>query len=583
MTTAKGMTRDLFEALGPEGRPTAIREALTELGNQDETDRGAVFTRPEIVELLLDLVGYLPTRDLSQKSILEPSFGEGDFLLPAIKRLLSSFALHGGKASDADSLRHAVRAVEIHPHSFERTRALVGESLREWGMNTAVAERLCSAWLIRDDFLLTPLTEGFEFVVGNPPYVRQERIATALMKEYRRIFSTIWDRADLYIPFYERGLRLLSSTGVLAFICANRWIKNRYGRRLRELIASEYHLRFYIDLEGADAFHTEVIAYPSITVISSQPGRLTKVANGPDVSEESLRTLSQSLLADGSEITDSRIELIENATRSNAPWILHSASHLNLVQELEKRFPTLEEAGCKVGIGVATGADRVFVGDFDTLPVESSRKIRLAMAADIRNGDVQWSGKGLVNPFESDGTLASFADYPRFSSYMMEHRTTIADRHCAKKSQANWYRTIDRVWENLTTTPKLLVPDIKGGASVGFDPGEFYPHHNLYWITSNDWDLRALATILRSSVALLLVATYCTKMAGGFLRFQAQYLRRIRVPRWATLDDSQRTRLIAAPPSDQPEIDLAAFEALGIESGEGMKIQRFAAQLSARQ
>jgi len=68
---------------------------------------------------------------------------------------------------------------------------------------------------------------------------------------------------------------------------------------------------------------------------------------------------------------------------------------------------------------------------------------------------------------------------------------------------------------------------------VVLDEGRFYPHHNLYHVTSPAWDLRALATILRSPVAVLFVSGYCVKMAGGFLRFQAQYLRRIRIPRWA--------------------------------------------------
>ncbi|PIX60254.1 MAG: hypothetical protein COZ47_08240 [Lysobacterales bacterium CG_4_10_14_3_um_filter_64_11] len=79
---------------------------------------------------------------------------------------------------------------------------------------------------------------------------------------------------------------------------------------------------------------------------------------------------------------------------------------------------------------------------------------------------------------------------------------------------------------------KLLIPDIKGEPMVVLDPGRYYPHHNLYYITSDVWDLRALQTVLRSSITVMTVAAYCTRMAGGFLRFQAQYLRRIRLPQW---------------------------------------------------
>src|SRR5690606_18685521 len=140
-----------------------------------------------------------------------------------------------------------------------------------------------------------------------------------------------------------------------------------------------------------------------------------------------------------------------------------------------------------------------------------------------------------------------------------KHKDVLSKRHVAQKSAAGWYRTIDRVYPELTGTPKLLIPDIKGEPMVVFDEGHYYPHHNLYYITSSTWDLRALATLLRSSVAVLFVSAYCVKMAGGFLRFQAQYLRRIRIPRWADVPEATRAALIAASPTDPAAIDRAAF------------------------
>jgi len=73
-----------------------------------------------------------------------------------------------------------------------------------------------------------------------------------------------------------------------------------------------------------------------------------------------------------------------------------------------------------------------------------------------------------------------------------------------------------------------------------------YPHHNLYYVTSDEWDLRALQAVLLSAVTRLFVATYSTKMRGGFLRFQAQYLRRIRIPRWTDVPELLRRELTDA-------------------------------------
>ena len=80
------------------------------------------------------------------------------------------------------------------------------------------------------------------------------------------------------------------------------------------------------------------------------------------------------------------------------------------------------------------------------------------------------------------------------------------------------------------------------------DVGEYYPHHNLYWIheDESDWDLRVLGGLLLSDVAELFISTYCVRMRGGTLRFQAQYLRRLRVPRFADISSRDRQLLAAA-------------------------------------
>ena len=85
-----------------------------------------------------------------------------------------------------------------------------------------------------------------------------------------------------------------------------------------------------------------------------------------------------------------------------------------------------------------------------------------------------------------------------------------------------------------------------------YDEGHYYPHHNLYFVTSSCWDLQALQALLRSSVAKFFVANYSVKMRGGYLRFQAQNLRRIRLPYWEKLSVRQREQLRQA--AMQPDV-----------------------------
>ena len=135
------------------------------------------------------------------------------------------------------------------------------------------------------------------------------------------------------------------------------------------------------------------------------------------------------------------------------------------------------------------------------------------------------------------------------------HRGIGLKRHCAQKSNGLWYRTIDRITPSLAQQPKLLIPDIKGEANIVLDESGLYPHHNLYYITSRDWPLLALQRVLMSGIARLFVRAYSTKMRGGCLRFQAQYLRRIRIPKWADIPPNVQ-QILSQQNSEVAPIDI---------------------------
>lgn len=542
-----------------------ISDAVEKLAHASEAgERGAIFTRREVVDFMLDLAGYTPERPLHRLRLLEPSFGGGEFVLAAVERLIQAFRASGGRSDLTD----CVRAVELHRDTFEVTRDKLRALLSRSGFDASEVERLISAWLLQGDFLLASLGGPFDFVVGNPPYVRQELIPAALLAEYRRRYATLYDRADLYVPFIERSLSALREGGQMVFICADRWTKNKYGGPLRAVVARDFHLRAYVDMVDTPAFDSDVIAYPAITLIERANAGPTMVAERPSIERQSLAVLALALRSRDA-IAHVDVRRVERAISGAEPWVLSSSDKLALLRRLEARFPVLEDAACKVGIGVATGADGVFIAPFDTLDVELSRKLPLATTRDIATGEVKWLGLGVVNPFEDDGSMADLAKYPKLRAHLETHREAIAGRHVAKKAPANWYRTIDRITPSLAATPKLLIPDIKGTAQAVYEDGKLYPHHNLYYVISSEWNLRALQAVLLSSVARQFIQAYSTAMRGGFLRFQAQYLRRIRLPRWDSVDESMRERLVqAAVRLDIPECDSAVAELYGLTEDE---------------
>jgi len=167
------------------------------------------------------------------------------------------------------------------------------------------------------------------------------------------------------------------------------------------------------------------------------------------------------------------------------------------------------------------------------------------LRAYIWSGQVKWSGHYLIDPWNANG-LVELDKYPRLKAYYQKHGAALKKRHTAKNNKTGWFNTIDRVIHTLTHKPKLYIADIKNVLDPVLDQGDTYPHHNLYFIQSDAWDLEVLGGLLMSVVGQFFVSSYGVRMRGGYLRFQAQYLRRIRVPDPGSMSERHKTELRGA-------------------------------------
>ncbi len=535
---------------------------------EPEADLGEVFTKRWVVEFILDLVGYMPAKDLAAHTIIEPSCGTGAFLVPIVERLVASCRLHGRDIAETGG---AVRAFDLRQANAVLARKAVLAELGESGIERDLAETLAAGWVDVGDFLLIDHEHAMaDFVVGNPPYIRLEGVPTALSDAYRRACPTMRGRSDIYVGFFEAGLDMLRPGGALSFICADRWMHNQYGATLRELITSRYSVDAVITMHDVAAFEDEVSAYPAITVVRNEKQGIAHVVDASKAFDEK----------DASTITrwmiDRRPGTPKSATfeacrlgtwfKGRELWPSGSPSQLALLADLERRFPPLEDpsTGTRVGIGVATGCDEVYITT-DACLVEKDRLLPLLLAGDLAGGQPAWSGRYLVNPWNGDG-LVDLTTYPELRRYLEAHESRLRARHTARKRPDRWYRTIDAVDPTLRSRPKLLLPDLKAAAHPVLDEGGYYPHHNLYYVISDTWDLEVLGGIVLSDIANLFVGAYCVKMRGGCYRFQAQYLRRICVPGMSEIGETTRGELRAAFRSrDRGAATKAACGAYGID------------------
>lgn len=550
---------------------------------------GAVFTSPAVVDLILDLAGYTEDKPLYSYRLLDPAVGDGAFLIQAVSRLISSYEAHKGSLLGFEhELTDCIRGVEVNGEVLKTCRTELGFVLAKHGFPKQAQETLMDVWLVCDDFLLwdgdrDPLARdinnsvGFDFVVGNPPYVRQELVPDVKMAAYRSLYSTIYDRADLYVPFIQHGLQLLNKGGVLAYICADRFMRNRYGKRLREYIVTNYQLRCVIDVHKTSPFADDVSAYPAIFVVanSDAPPSPTHIVSMDTIDPESC-SIAKGMLLDGQELSGAHgVEGHKFATwvTGDAPWILESVEHHDVLRKIEARHPLIEDDvhGIKIGIGVATGADRVYIVNPDEqgLDVEPEVLLPLVTTKDIVSGHIQWGGQYVINPFLPDGSLIDLGQYPKLKRYFDLHGDVIRGRNVAKKSGTKWYRTIDRIYPELLSRPKLLIPDVKADNHIVKDSGRYYPHHNLYYVLPGVWDIDALRAVLLSSVVRFFIWSYAVKMRGDFLRYQAQYLRRIRVPAADTIStDSLQALKAAASSGDRESLDRVVADIYGLTAAD---------------
>jgi methylase of polypeptide subunit release factors len=494
--------------------------------------------------MILDLVGYTPDRDLAGLNITDPACGSGAFLVAIAERLSQSCRKFDREPSPA-----SIKAFDILERNVEASRRNIEATLLDEGWDRETAQDLARQWVRQGDYLLQDQHIPADFVVGNPPYIRIEDVPTPRMELYRRKNRTMTGRSDIYVGFYEQGLKALKPDGKLGFICADRWMRNQYGRELRKLISENYAVDTLIVMHDVDAFEDKVSAYPAITVLRNAAQQTASVVDTSKAlqqrhSEELVAWIKSSESASKDHVAF-RAARLPHWFEGTESWPMGSPERLALLEELSDRYPTLEESGVKVGIGVATGADSIFVTNRKDI-VENDRLLPLSMVRDAKTGSFIWAGHYLINPWTENGDLVDLDDHPRLRSYLEQHRTSLECRHVAKKYPQRWYRTIDKVDASLTSRSKLLFPDMKLNIHPTLEGGGYYPHHNLYYMVSDRWDLEVLGGILLSRLAQTFVEAYAVRMRGGTLRFQAQYLRRIRVPNPDLLPSDVREALAEA-------------------------------------
>lgn len=433
------------------------------------TTTGEVFTRRWVVDFMLDLAGY--TGDVSRLRVVEPSIGSGSFVGPILERLIATGA-------PWETLRDSVRGYDLRAEHVEACKRLAVSLLASAGC--PIAQELADAWFHTGDFLLLDVPEA-DLVIGNPPYIRIENLDPALLAYYRHMCPTMGGRADIFVGFFERGLDLLTPGGKLVYICADRWMRNGYGRALRGKVARGFAVDDVLVMHDADCFEHEVSAYPAIVTLRNGKQGQTNAGQathsfGEDAASQFLRwrNSGEPEYSNG-DVTAARMQ---HWHTTDSVWPDGDPELLAWLAKLDQ-LSYIEQAGVKLGIGIATGADKVYITD-DLPAVEQDRLVPMATPGAVKSSQFRFTGEHLVSPWDGR-SLVNIERYPRLLNYYETHSERLQGRNVAKRAR-DWWRTIDSFNPELLARDKIVMQDMKRQAHPVRVPAGYYPHLSLIHI-----------------------------------------------------------------------------------------------------
>jgi adenine-specific DNA-methyltransferase len=490
-----------------------------------QANLGQFFTREKVAELCLRQVAF-PKNLLSLK-LLEPAAGQGAFFLPLLPHLVRSCRRQN---KSFKVLRPLIRAYEIDGHVAAALRLQTQATLEVLGVEPPRARSIARGWIRNEDFLEARPRTRFTHIVGNPPYIRWDAIPGSLRESYKLRFAFFKQRADLYVAFIEHALSLLVEQGQLAFLCPGTWTRNVYGSAVREAFTSLGQLMTIIDFSDADSFETAADAYPHFFVF--QKGR-----SGPT------RICS---MAGADKIGPSGKSVIRTFLPSTSPLLLsRNSAAAKTVNAARQRFPKIEDAGCTIRVGSATGCNDVFLGSRQELAVERGRLLPFVNAYSIQKSKVRWTGTYIVNVFHANGKVVTLSRFPRMAAYLRRHKKKLRARAKASKSKI-WWRSIDSLHPDWHAARKLLVVDVSTSPVIGLDHVGYCAGSGVYQIKSRDWPLTDLLVFLSAGVLGLFVAALSAGAANGYHRFQKNQIAAIHLPRWDELDARWKKKFKAA-------------------------------------
>lgn len=493
---------------------------------------------------------------LKNIKVVDPACGSGAFLVAAFDYLHAEYRRINDKLAELtgqhslfdlnkEILTNNLYGVDINPESIEISKLSLWLKTAERGksltsldnnlvagnslglMQPAPGESFC--W--QNAFPEIMAQGGFDVVLGNPPYVRQELFSAqkSWLEAHYEVYHGV---ADLYSYFFELGHKLLKPGGRMGYISSSTFFKTGSGESLRRYLSRQVTLEKIVDFGDLQVFEG-VTTYPAITV-------LRKVSAPAETSIQIL-SLAQNLPDNLEQYFAQEHGTMQQSRLSEQSWQLEDETLAQLRQKLVQGYPTLQEVYGSPYRGVLTGLNAAFVIDGkirDQLIDEDPRSEELLKpffeGKDLKKWHAQPRDLWLI--FTRRGV--DIERYPAVHNYLGQFRVQLEPKPngwCKDKKWSGrkggpyrWYEIQDTVaYYNEFEKPKIFYPEFSVSSKFHIDVLNFYSNNKAFFIPNTD---DFLLGYLNSSTIWALITGICTFVRGGYYELRAIKIETLPIP-----------------------------------------------------
>ncbi len=372
---------------------------------------------------------------------------------------------------------------------------------------------------------------GFDCIIGNPPYIRQEQIKDLkplLQKQYHDFYNST---ADIYTYFFALAYHLLKEKGFNAFITSNKYARAKYGAKLREWLLKKTTLSSYMELNALKVFESAAVDTSIMNFIKQTPPK-----------ESSFKYYEPTPNDKDDLKSTSHLSMKQNAL-STESFIFANATLLDLRDKIESVGTPLKDWGIQINYGIKTGANEAFIiptekrdailKNCDDLQKdekgmsERERTIELIKpilrGKDIKRYSYEWADLWVINThngytsaFKSKIPPIDIEKYPATKAHLDAHWDTIATR-CDQGDTPYHLRNCAYLEE--FEKEKIVYPETSQGAYFIYENSQIFLEKTAFMIVSDAYNLKLLTALLNSK----LITFYFKNFCGGCILGKSGY------------------------------------------------------------